>query len=203
MRPRYYSFRIQNTSGTIGMLVDRYQAHGDIWDLQRASRLADWLISEQQREDGAYVNRNTVYTSVIYIAKSMMELALAEREAAGQDAAAERHYLSAKRAVDQLVASQGDFETEGEMTFEDGMISCSALQIGMLALLTNAFIIEHPDGSVTGYNCTVSRHGDTLRVTPAEKQITRLHCNLSGPWTVVFPGSDTAQLPAGYLGWLP
>lgn len=71
------------------------------------------------------------------------------------------------------------------------------------ALLTNAFIIEHPDGSVTGYNCTVSRHGDTLRVTPAEKQITRLHCNLSGPWTVVFPGSDTAQLPAGYLGWLP
>ncbi|HIR34081.1 MAG TPA: hypothetical protein IAB85_07695 [Candidatus Coprenecus merdigallinarum] len=198
MRPRYYSFRIQNTSGTIGMLVDRYQAHGDIWDLQRASRLADWLISEQQREDGAYVNRNTVYTSVIYIAKSMMELALAEREAA-----AERHYLSAKRAVDQLVASQGDFETEGEMTFEDGMISCSALQIGMLALLTNAFIIEHPDGSVSGYNCTVSRHGDTLRVTPAEKQITRLHCNLSGPWTVVFPGSDTAQLPAGYLGWLP
>lgn len=71
------------------------------------------------------------------------------------------------------------------------------------ALLTNAFIIEHPDGSVTGYNCTVSRHGGTLRVTPAEKQITRLHCNLSGPWTVVFPGSDTAQLPAGYLGWLP
>lgn len=88
MQPRYYSFRIQNTSGTIGMLVDRYQAHGDIRDLRRASRLADWLISEQQREDGAYVNRSTVYTSVIYIAKSMMELALAEREAAGQDTGA-------------------------------------------------------------------------------------------------------------------
>lgn len=395
MQPRYYSFRIQNTSGTIGMLVDRYQAHGDIRDLRRASRLADWLISEQQREDGAYVNRSTVYTSVIYIAKSMMELALAEREAAGQDtgagsedgdirwaAAAERHYLSAKRAVDQLVASQGDFETEGEMTFEDGMISCSALQIGMLALLqedtaarkhytgamldilrshdclaqlrvpdarrrggtmryweaqydvqmlpnmfnsphgwsgwrayatyyaylltgeerwltetfnaacafsnlidyrtgdlrwafvvdpylrvtqacsadshvtadslsfgnphpelydtrsfvigeqyvnmisdwqtvntqdndvhevfkfigeallTNAFIIERPDGSVSGYNCTVSRHGDTLRVTPAEKQITSLHCNLSNAWTVSFPGHSSTDLPADFLGWL-
>lgn len=49
--------------------------------------------------------------------------------------AAERHYQSAKRAIDQLVASQGDFETEGELTFEDGMISCSALQIGMLGLM--------------------------------------------------------------------
>lgn len=132
MQPRYYSFRIQNTSGTIGMLVDRYQAHGDIRDLQRASRLADWQTVNTQDNDVHEV-----------------------------------------------------FKFIGE------------------ALLTNAFIIEHPDGSVSGYNCTVSRHGDTLRVTPAEKQITRLHCNLSGPWTVVFPCSDTAQLPAGYLGWLP
>lgn len=70
------------------------------------------------------------------------------------------------------------------------------------ALLTNAFIIEHPDGFVTGYNCTVSRHGDTLRVTPAEKQITRLHCNLSNAWTVIFPGHSSTDLPAGFLGWL-
>lgn len=34
-----------------------------------------------------------------------------------------------------MVESQGDFQTEGELTFEDGMISCSALQIGMLALM--------------------------------------------------------------------
>lgn len=76
---------------------------------------------------------------MIYVAKSMLELTLAERELGQKDPmwkkAAQRHYASAKRAVDQLVASQGDFQTEGELTFEDGMISCSALQIGMLALM--------------------------------------------------------------------
>lgn len=139
MEPAYYASRIQNTSGTIGMLVDKYEAYGDLEDLKKASRLADWLMNTWQRKDGAYVNHNTVYTSVIYVAKSMLELTLAERELGKKEAvwkdAADRHYASAKRAIDQLVASQGDFETEGELTFEDGMISCSALQIGMLALM--------------------------------------------------------------------
>jgi hypothetical protein len=139
MAPRYYASRIQNTSCTIGLLVDKYEAYGDEDDLRKASRLADWLIGSAQREDGAYVNHNTVYTSVIYVAKSMLELVLAERELGKKEAAwqeaAERHYASAKRAIDQLVAAQGDFQTEGELTFEDGMISCSALQIGMLALM--------------------------------------------------------------------
>ncbi|MDE5759396.1 MAG: hypothetical protein K2I11_00190, partial [Bacteroides sp.] len=139
MEPTYYASRIQNTSGTIGMLVDKYEAYGDLEDLKKASRLADWLMNTWQRKDGAYVNRNTVYTSVIYVAKSMLELTLAEQELGKKEAAwkeaADRHYISAKRAIDQLVASQGDFETEGELTFEDGMISCSALQIGMLALM--------------------------------------------------------------------
>lgn len=139
MVPNYYASRIQNTSGTIGMLVDKYQAYGDVKDLENASRLADWLILNNQREDGAYVNHNTVYTSVIYVAKSLLELTLAEKKLSVKDSLwherAERHYLSAKKAIDQLVNSQGNFETEGEMTFEDGMISCSALQIGMLGLM--------------------------------------------------------------------
>jgi inosine-uridine nucleoside N-ribohydrolase len=82
------------------------------------------------------------------VAKSVLELYEAETRLVGQlvsagadaslwDAAARRHYDSAKRAIDQLVASQGDFHTEGEITFEDGMISCSALQMGMLALMQN------------------------------------------------------------------
>lgn len=139
IEPKYYGSRIQNTAGTIGMLVDRYEAKGNIKDLQDACRLADWMIKTSQREDGAYCNHNTIYTSVIYIAKSVLELALAEQELGRQDAgwqkAYERHYASAKKAIDQLVASQGDFQTEGELTFEDGMISCSALQVGMFALL--------------------------------------------------------------------
>ena len=78
MEPKYYASRIQNTSGTIGMLVDKYQAYHDVNDLKKASRLADWLMNTWQRKDGAYVNHNTVYTSVIYVAKSMLELTLEE-----------------------------------------------------------------------------------------------------------------------------
>ncbi len=138
MKPLHYASRIQNTAGTIGLLVDRYEAKGDRRDLERASRLGDWLMQTSQREDGAYYNHGTKYTSVIYIAKSMFELTLAEQEAGKTDPrweeAAGRHFESARRAVDELVRSRGNFETEGEMTFEDGMVSCSALQIGMLAL---------------------------------------------------------------------
>ena len=60
------------------------------------------------------------YTSVIYIAKSVLELALAERDAGEKDVrwqeAGNRHFESAQRAVDELVRSQGNFETEGEMS---------------------------------------------------------------------------------------
>ena len=135
--PRLYEDRIQNTSSTIGMLVDRYEAFGRIVDLEQAAALADWLVANNQDKGGAYMNGNVKYTSVIYVAKSIMELYLAEsdlKEEVWQERAA-RHYESVKRAIDELVASQGDFQTEGEMTFEDGMISCSALQVGMFALL--------------------------------------------------------------------
>lgn len=138
MIPLYHPHRIQNTSTTIGILVDKYEASGNEADLKKACRLADWLIEKWQRKDGAYYN-GTVYTSVIYIAKSVLELSIAEQEAAQKNpewaVPAKRHYESAKRAIDQLVAARGDFQTEGELTFEDGMISCSALQIGMFALL--------------------------------------------------------------------
>lgn len=145
--PLHYDWRIQNTSSTIGMYVDKYEAYGDVADLKAASRLADWLIGYAQQRDDAYRNKwKTIYTSVIYVAKSILELYEAEQSLAdsmsGKDQdvtfwkdAACRHYDSARRAIDQLVASRGDFHTEGEITFEDGMISCSALQMGRLALL--------------------------------------------------------------------
>ena len=137
--PVVYANRIQNTSSTIGMLVDRYEAYGRIEDLMQASRLADWLMTNNQADSGAYMNGNVKYTSVIYVAKSMMELYLVEKQLGKTDAAwaakASARYDSVKRAIDELVSSQGDFQTEGEMTFEDGMISCSALQIGLFALL--------------------------------------------------------------------
>ena len=79
--------------------------------------------------------------SVEYVAKSILELAFVEKRLGATDKfwadKADKHYESAKRAIDQLVGADDDFETEGELTFEDGMISCSALQIGMFALMQN------------------------------------------------------------------
>ena len=67
------------------MLVDKYEAQGDLEDLKKASKLADWMIATSQRENGAYYNHGTVYTSVIYIAKSVLELAVLERKLGEQD----------------------------------------------------------------------------------------------------------------------
>lgn len=137
--PKVAPTRIQNTSTTIGMLVDKFEAEGNIEDLKKATALGDWLIATSQKENGAYYNRQTIYTSVIYIAKSVLELALAEKELADTDIywanAYKRHYDSAKRAIDQLVDSNGEYDTEGQVTFDESTIACSALQMGMLALL--------------------------------------------------------------------
>ena len=132
-QPYHYAWRIQNVSSTIGMLADRYEAYGNPADLDRAERLADWLISGSQTPDGAYMNGHTDYTSVIYPAKSLLELADAEY-AAGRRSRGRCYEASARRAVDHLVLMDGNFNTEGEITYEDGMVSCSALQMGAMAL---------------------------------------------------------------------
>lgn len=178
--PLYYAWRIQNTASTTGMFTDRFEAFGNEEDLETAERLADWMIGSSQTENGAYMNGRTVYTSVIYVAKSVLELALAEKrhaealaEAAGMTAghcpedilrwkeSAYRHFGSAKRAIDQLVSAHGDFHTEGEMTFEDGMVSCSALQMGQLAVLLDEFAGTDADGFV--WNIRSRAEADSLR----------------------------------------
>ena len=129
--------RIQNTAGLISLLTDMYEAepaHKQIY-LEKASRFAEVLLRSQD-ETGAYRNRRTHYTCVLYIAKSMLELAAAEEKCGipELEEKAKIHYASAKKAVDELVRNLDNIQTEGEMTLEDGMISCSALQIGMFAL---------------------------------------------------------------------
>ncbi|MBE9917223.1 hypothetical protein G8C92_24715 [Paenibacillus donghaensis] len=137
--PLLVKHRIQNVSSMVGVLVDRYEATGDEAALQRASDLADWLISHAQYPDGSYRAGKTHYTSVIYPAKSLMELILAEKALAECNAVWRerlvRHTASVRRAMDELVAADGDIDTEGELTYEDGMISCSSLQLGLFALM--------------------------------------------------------------------
>ena len=129
--------RIQNTALTISLLCDIYELNPkeNIKYLEYASKFAEFLINHQT-DDGAYRSHSTHYTCVIYIAKPMLELSLCEKESGIEEykKKSEIHYASVTKAIDELVSHLDNIETEGEMTLEDGMISCSALQIAMYAL---------------------------------------------------------------------
>ncbi len=131
--------RIQNHSSMAGVLVDRYQATGDVTSLVRAAAICDFLLTKQG-SDGGYYSGSTHYTSVIYIAKSIMEVMREEKRLADAGDATwqaryDRHYQSVKRAMDDLVNRGANVQTEGQQTYEDGMISCSYTQLAEFALL--------------------------------------------------------------------
>lgn len=131
--------RVQNTAGLLSLLVDMYEADKEngLKYLDWANNMANDLLA-RQTPDGAYRNKNEHYTAVIYIAKSMLELALCEKELSNDNVEFKKryeiHYNSAKAAIDDLCNLLETIGTEGESTLEDGMISCSALQIGFFAL---------------------------------------------------------------------
>jgi hypothetical protein len=129
--------RIQNTALLISLLVDMYDSSGNTEYLQHAGGFADWLICTSQSPDGVFRSDGRIhYTCVIYIAKAILELALAEKDCPvpGVNRRYQDHYGSVRKAVDELVSALDDIDTEGEPTLEDGMLACSALQIGMFAL---------------------------------------------------------------------
>ena len=135
------SGRIQNTACMASLLADIYSVLNDTVYLARASRMCDFLITKQDLK-GAYRSGGRVhYTSVVYIAKSILEVCQYEKLLSDGyniwKQRYDRHFASAKRAVDELAASLDNIETEGEMTYEDGMIACSYTQISMMATLTD------------------------------------------------------------------
>jgi len=136
--PTRFATRIQNSACMASLLTDMYQLTSDTSYLVKASKICDFLMKNQD-ETGAYKNRLIHYTSVIYIAKSFMEVCEAEKKLAETSAIwksrYQKHFESVTRAIDELVLHKDDIQTEGEMTYEDGMISCSYTQISMYALL--------------------------------------------------------------------
>lgn len=151
--------RIQNTGGMISLLVAHYKCSGRIESLREASRLADWMATRQDMDGsfrgGSLPDNNDEegtsgegqissldtwihYTCVAYQAKSILELALMEKKLRETDGEWEKgwhmHFSMAMRAVQDLKKRMDNIGTEGELTFEDGMIACSALQMGMMAL---------------------------------------------------------------------
>jgi hypothetical protein len=195
--------RIQNHSTTIGILTDKYKVEKNIKDLKNAASLADWIIMHAQSADGAYRNGKVHYTSVVYIAKSIMELMVEEKKLAAQDTlwanAYARHYTSVKRAIDQLTEGMGGIDTEGELTFEDGMISCTALQLEAFALLQpdEASRKKYQDVAmhfINSHQCLTQlvvpdsrMRGGTLRFWEAQYD--------------VLLGSNMMSSPHGWSGW--
>lgn len=135
-------YRIQDAATMAGVLSDRYQVTQNEEDLKRAASLVDYLI-KCQRSDGGYYNpaHNVHYTSVIYIAKSIMEVMNEEKKLATVSnkwkLIYKRHKDSVVKAINDLARRGDNVETEGQMTFEDGMISCSVLQLALAALKTD------------------------------------------------------------------
>lgn len=125
--------RLQNDGVLVSLLTDFFELTGDRKYADWANDIADYLIT-LQTEDGSYKNKGVHYTCVAYPAKSMLELAIAENNAGLKDRS-KRHYDSAYRAIKNLEVLMDNIETEGQMTFEDGMISCESLQLAYLALL--------------------------------------------------------------------
>jgi hypothetical protein len=133
------SWRIQNGAMMAGFLALRYAATGDEQSLEWAQPLVRYIV-EQQRGDGAFYSLAGVhYTSVGYMAKGIMELMEQEKKlAADSPRWAERyesHRDSVRRAIRDLLERADNIGTEGEHTFEDGMISCSVLQLALYALV--------------------------------------------------------------------
>lgn len=121
-----------NTAQMAGLLSYRYRVDHDPYWLDLASGFASFC-GGRQSGDGNYVN----YTSVFYPAKSILLVAQAEKNAPDERyrMTYERHYKSARKAMDFLVAHKDNLKTEGQNTFEDAMISCSGMQLGFFALL--------------------------------------------------------------------
>ena len=143
--PTSWQNRIQNHSTTLGIFVDQYQSSGNIESLKKAEDLADYLMTKQ-KADGGYYNGNTDYTSVIYPAKSIMELVHVEKQLMEDETLSEAdrnyyrerydlHMTSLTKAMDKLVRVDGNFDTEGQATFEDGANSCSITQLSEFALM--------------------------------------------------------------------
>ena len=167
--------RVQNIAAFVSLLVDLYESDpgsNKIY-LDYASNMAEALI-RRQTPDGAYRRGSTHYTAVIYIAKSMLELALCEKKLSNDEKYRERyerHYASAKLAVDDLCRLREQIGTEGEHTLEDGMITCSALQLGFFALTLpsdeRAPYIESAEYLMSLHRCLEASEAPDCRVKGA------------------------------------
>lgn len=197
--PTRIAGRIQNTATLVSLCADAWQATRESSWLETGARFADFLIDKCQNEDGVFFSYGgTHYTCVIYIAKSILELWLAEKDQPGFAVRAEKHYKAARRAIDELVRNRDNIGTEGEHTFEDGMISCAVTQIAMMGLLVpedeRAPYIEAAEAMLSKHRCL-----ERLNSVDARSRNTTLRF-WEAQYDVLIP-ANMINSPHGWSGW--
>ena len=165
-------YRIQDTATWAGILADRYAATGDKQALENAASLVDWLVDVTQKKDGAYRAHGgkAHYTSVIYIAKSIMEVMKEIKPLAATSETwrlrYNKYHASVRLAIADLNQRRDNVKTEGQQTYEDGMISCTLTQLAMFALKTGDSELaqaytESAEYLFNGHRClTLAEHPD-------------------------------------------
>ncbi|TKG89236.1 hypothetical protein EYV94_25935 [Puteibacter caeruleilacunae] len=190
-------FRIQDAATMIGVLADRYQVTNDITDMENAAGLVEFLMRKQREDGGFYSGHNVHYTSVIYLAKSIMEYLTEAKVLASQfpewKTRYNRHLEAVQKALDDLAKRGDNVETEGQMTFEDGMISCSASQLALGALRSDdedvrnkyrdaSLMLTDKHRCLTYLKMPDSRMvGATLRFWEAQYTINIMHGMMNSP----------------------
>jgi len=199
---------MSNTAQMAGLLAYRYLADHDIKWLDLASGFADYVVSCQHPSGfyARYPGDKTVYTSVFYPAKSVMEVMAAEKIAAQSDpkwkASYDRHYQSVKKAMNHLVRMRDNIDTEGEITYEDGMISCSAAQLGLFALLQTdhaerARYMEAAQHFLNGHACLEQLLNPDCRMNGATLRFWEAQYD-----TLLRKSSNMMDSPHGWSAWV-
>jgi hypothetical protein len=195
--------RIQNHAATMGILVKLWGATNELKYLEQASHIADYLASDKvQRADGAYDWDGTHYTAVIYPAKSMLELAAVERKFLSDTvwkARYERHFNSAARAINDLLIRRDDIDTEGDLTFEDGMIACCALQLGLFGVWQENKELKNVYANAAKYVLDKHKCLEQLQIPD-----TRMRGATLRYWEaldIYFVPNQVMNSPHGWTGW--
>lgn len=126
--------RIQNLSTMISLLCEVYKTSGREKYLEISVNLAYTLMGEQAGT-GEYLGwGHAHYTCVIYPMKSLLELYSVLEGKKQYSEERKAIFDSVSRAAEDLSLRLDNIETEGQQTFEDGMITCAALQLSLMAL---------------------------------------------------------------------
>ncbi|WP_056928569.1 hypothetical protein [Candidatus Symbiothrix dinenymphae] len=201
--PDAYPHRLQNHSTTMGILAKLWEATHELRYLELAAHIADYLASDKvQTPDGVYRSHKTYYTAVIYPAKSMLDLALCEKRLIAEPVwkeRYERHFNSAARAINDLLIRRDDIDTEGDLTFEDGMVSCCALQIGLLGLWQENEELKNVYANAAKYVLNKHQCLEQLQIPD-----TRMRGATLRYWEaldIYFLPNQVMNSPHGWTGW--